>query len=78
MEVVTTTAMTQMEATHVPVIMAMSLMVMDILVKVGESWWVEMYVLNTLKATGCEMLKSKLKMKWTLEIFSIYTNMIAW
>ena len=37
MEVVTTTAMTQMEATHVPVIMAMSLMVMDILVKVGES-----------------------------------------
>ena len=36
MEVATTTAPTQMEVTHVPAIMATSLMVMDILVKVGN------------------------------------------
>ena len=37
MEVATTTAMTQMEVTLVPAIMATNLTVMDILVKVGES-----------------------------------------
>ena len=36
MEVATTTATTQMEVTHVPAIMATSLMVMDVLVKVGK------------------------------------------
>ena len=35
MEVATTTAMTQMEVTHVPAMMATCLTVMDILVKVG-------------------------------------------
>ena len=37
MEVATTTAMTLMEATHVPVIMATNLTVMDVLAKVGKS-----------------------------------------
>ena len=37
MEVATTTAMTQMEVTHAPAIMATGLTVMDILVKVGKS-----------------------------------------
>ena len=37
MEVANTTVMTQMEATHVPAIMATSLTVMDKLVKVGKS-----------------------------------------
>ena len=37
MEVATTTAITQMEVTHVPAIMATNLIAMDILVKVGKS-----------------------------------------
>ena len=37
MEVATTTAITQMEVTHVPAIMATSLTVMDTLVKVSKS-----------------------------------------
>ena len=36
MEVATKTAMTQMEVTHVPVMMATNLTVMDTLVKVGK------------------------------------------
>ena len=36
MEVATTTAMTQMEVTHVPAIIATDLIPMDILVKVGK------------------------------------------
>ena len=36
MGVASTTAMTQMEVTHVPAIMATDLTVMDILVKVGK------------------------------------------
>ena len=35
-EVATTTAMTQMEVTHVPAMMATNLTVMDVLVKVGK------------------------------------------
>ena len=38
MEVATTTAMTQMEVTIVPVMMATSLIVMDTLVKVCKSY----------------------------------------
>ena len=37
MVVVTRTAMTQMEVTHVPAMMATNLTAMDILVKVGKS-----------------------------------------
>ena len=36
MEVANITAMTQMEVTHVPAIMATNLTVMDVLVKVGK------------------------------------------
>ena len=36
MEVATTTAITQMEVIHVPVIMATNLVVMNILVEVGN------------------------------------------
>ena len=36
MEVATTTAMTQMEVTHVPAIIATDLIPMDVLVKVGK------------------------------------------
>ena len=35
-EVATTTAMTQMEVTHVPAIIATDLILIDILVKVGK------------------------------------------
>ena len=37
MEVATTTAMTPMEVTHAPAIMATDLTVMDVFVKVGKS-----------------------------------------
>ena len=37
MEVATTIAMTQMEVTHAPVMMATNLTAMDILAKVGKS-----------------------------------------
>ena len=40
MAVATTTAMTQMEVTHVPAMMAISLVVMDTHVKVGKSYQV--------------------------------------
>ena len=40
MAVATTTAMTQMEVTHVPAMMAISLAVMDTHVKVGKSYQV--------------------------------------
>ena len=36
MEVASTTAMTQMEVTHVSAVMATNLSVMDVLVKVGK------------------------------------------
>ena len=48
MEVATTIAMTQMEVTHAPAIMATNLTVMDTLVKVGKSKkFHDMHVLNT-------------------------------
>ena len=43
MEVATTTAVAQMETTLVPAIMDTDLTVTDTLVKVGKSWWVEIY-----------------------------------
>ena len=48
MEVVTTTAITQMEITPVPAIMDTDSTVMDILVKVNMSWGVEIYVITTV------------------------------
>ena len=47
MEVATTTAITQMEVTHVPAMMATGLKVMDRLVKVGKTF--RKYILNTKK-----------------------------
>ena len=46
MEVANITAMTQMEVTHVPAIMATNLTVMDVLVKVGK---VDEYKFNEMQ-----------------------------
>ena len=66
MEVATTTAMTQMEVTHVPAIMATYLTVMDTLVKVSkvdEYNFNELYVLNTCTTLGYGILKSALQIQ---------------
>ena len=49
MEVATTTAITQMEVTLVPVIMVTNLTAIDVIVKVGWRWFNEMYVLKIVQ-----------------------------